>query len=65
MKTLNINTISVFLNGQKLKMARNESSFYGSGTVWYFDPADRRGIVHIKTSPLSTDVNTALSVKYE
>jgi alpha-glucosidase (family GH31 glycosyl hydrolase) len=56
---------SIVLNGQKLKKTKDKASFDNQDAVWYFDPADRRGIVHIKTSPLSTDVNTALSVKYE
>lgn len=56
---------SIVLNGQKLKKTKDKASFDNQSAGWYFDPADRKGIIHIKTSPLATDVNTALSVKYE
>lgn len=54
---------SIMLNGQKLRKAKDKASFESQSTGWYFDPRDRKGIVHIKTSKLSTDTKSILSMK--
>lgn len=54
---------TVILNGQKLKKGKDKNSFDSQSTGWYFDPDSHKGILHIKTSKLSTDLKTTLLVK--
>jgi len=52
----------IILNGQKLRKMEDNADFEKAGSGWYFDPDDRKGIIHIKTSKLSTESKTILSV---
>jgi alpha-glucosidase len=50
------------LNGIKLKQAKDKSKFDELSTGWYFDANDKKGVLHIKTNPLSTDVTSTVAV---
>ncbi len=53
----------ITLNGKKLEMAKNKGKFDKLKCGWYFDPADQKGILHIKANALSTDMDSAIELK--
>jgi len=53
---------SVMLNGTKLKKAKDKSKFDEQMSGWYMDSSEKKGIIHIKTNPLSTDMTSTVAV---
>ena len=53
----------IFLNGEKLKMAKDKRSFIEQKSGWYFDVNEQNGLLHIKTDPLSTDRTSSVVVR--
>lgn len=54
---------AITLNGKKLKRAKDKTKFGGQATGWYFDPADHKGLLHIKTGMLSTDETSVVKME--
>jgi alpha-glucosidase len=52
----------ITLNGNKLKLAKNRDKANEPGSNWYFDAADQKGILHIKTGILSTDMKSTIEI---
>ncbi len=55
-----VKPLRVLVNGEEVYEYKTAAAFANSLTGWYYDPADRKGIVHIKTKKQS--VRKALSV---
>ncbi len=54
---------TILLNGKKLKETKDRARFDTQTNGWYFDKADRKGIVHIKTGVLSTDAVSVVTLE--
>ena len=50
------------LNGAKLKQSKNKSAFDEQMSGWYMDANDKKGIIYIKTNPLSTDMTSTIAI---
>ena len=44
----------VALDGQKLVVLSNKAAYDAAQSGWFYDPADRGGVVHVKTPAVST-----------
>ena len=53
----------VYLNGKKIKASKTKEEFMTADQGWYFDPSDRKGVVHIKTLPLELKKGFEVKVK--
>lgn len=54
---------TITLNGKKLKPVKEKAKFDEQATGWYFDLADHKGILHIKTGVLSTDETSVVELE--
>ena len=53
----------ISFNNQKIKKMKSKSAFDASTTGWFFDSKTQNGILFIKTSSVSTDVNSSLEIE--
>lgn len=53
----------VLINGKKLKSFNNQQQFDQAKTGYWFNPAEKTGIIHIKTDYLSTSHDQLISLK--
>ena len=54
---------SIWINGKKLKWAKDKGKFNDKTGSWYFDAMDQKGLLHIKTDSLSTDSTTIVGIR--
>ena len=54
---------TVVMNGQKLPKAKDRKEYELLDCGWYFDPDDHKGILHIKTSTVATNIKSVVIVK--
>ncbi|WP_460733461.1 TIM-barrel domain-containing protein [Lysobacter tyrosinilyticus] len=54
---------AVMLGGRALPMLNDRAGYDAAKEGWYFDPADRRGTVHVRTA--STDIRQAFDFRLE
>jgi alpha-glucosidase (family GH31 glycosyl hydrolase) len=55
--------VKVRMNGKKVKLQKSRDKYEASETGWYFNPADHKGMVYIKTKPV--ELKTGFSVNLE
>jgi len=53
------------VNGEKLLELVNAGAYPGAVAAWYFDPDDRRGIVHVRLARRPTDAEFVLRLDIE
>jgi len=54
----------VLIQGVKLKKYKADNDFNKAKTGWYFNPNDKKGIIFIKTTNLSTDLDVTTKLNY-
>ncbi|HEV8695654.1 MAG TPA: TIM-barrel domain-containing protein [Lysobacter sp.] len=54
---------AVQLDGRTLPALNDRAAFDAATEGWYFDPAERRGTVHVRTAPV--DIRTALDFRLD
>jgi len=53
----------ITFNGKKLQRVKTKKSFANKPSAWYFDGTTQNGILQIKTTTVSTDVNSFIEIK--
>jgi alpha-glucosidase (family GH31 glycosyl hydrolase) len=54
----------VNVQGKKLKKYKNADSFKTAADGWYFEPGNKKGILHVKTTRLSTNADAGIKLNY-
>lgn len=55
---------SVKINKKTLKQVVRHQKFVDGTQVWWYDPEDQFGILHINTGILNTDISSEISISY-
>ncbi len=59
-----VSSKQILVKGTKLKKYKNAADFNKAASGWYFNHADRKGMILIKTAMLSTNEDASIKLKY-